>query len=276
MSVTVPESANREVSNLRISIVHMKIRDTIDENLKAAKAGILKAAAQKPAFIALPEYFSVPGCMQNFTDAEKIFRETREATLEFLTEVSMEIPGIYLLGGTVLDKKNEKLYNTSTLWKNGLLIGKYRKKNPIAAEIKAGVARGNQAVVMETEYCKVGLIICADMFDPNLVKQVVSLGAEVISLPVAAMGTHPSVKGHPLTEKVATDNGVFVIKVGNVCSSAKGGRSAVIAPWGILEEVSDAEEDLIITVDLDMTRLDEYRKTISKPWPSHPRSGSSH
>jgi len=276
MSVTVPESANREVSSLRISIVHMKIRDTIDENLKAAKAGILKAAAQKPEFIALPEYFSVPGCMQNFTDAEKIFQETRGATLEFLTEVSREIPGTYLLGGTVLDKKNEKLYNTSTLWKNGLLIGKYRKKNPIAAEIKAGVARGNQAVVMETEYCKVGLIICADMFDPNLVKQVVSLGAEVISLPVAAMGTHPSVKGHPLTEKVATDNGVFVIKVGNVCSSAKGGRSAVIAPWGILEEVSDAEEDLIMTVDLDMTRLDEYRKTISKPWPSHPRSGSSH
>ena len=276
MSVTVPESANREVNSLRISIVHMKIRDTLDENLKAAKAGILKAAAQKPVFIALPEYFSVPGCMQDFTDAEKIFQVTRGVTLEFLTEVSMEIPGVYLLGGTVLDKKNEKLYNTSTLWKNGLLIGKYRKKNPIAAEIEAGVARGNQAVVIETEYCKVGLIVCADMFDPNLVKQVVSLGAEVISLPVAAMGTHPSVKGHPLTEKVATDNGVFVIKVGNVCSSAKGGRSAVIAPWGILEEVSDAEEDLIMTVDLDMTRLDEYRKTISKPWPSHPRSGSSH
>jgi predicted amidohydrolase len=254
----------------------MKIRDTLCENLKAAKAGILKAAAQKPAFIALPEYFSVPGCMQNFTDAEKIFQETCNGTLEFLAEASKEIPGIYLLGGTVLEKEEKKLYNTSTLWKNGVLIGKYRKKNPIAAEIKAGVARGNQAVVIETEHCKVGLIVCADMFDPDLVKQVVSLGAEVISLPVAAMGTHPSVKGHPLTEKVATDNGVFVIKVGNVCSSTKGGRSAVIAPWGILEEVSDAEEDLIITVDLDMTRLDEYRKAISKPWPSHPRSGSSH
>ena len=276
MSVTLPESSNREACSLRISLVHMKIRDTLNENLKTTKAGILKAAAQKPAFIALPEYFSVPGCMQNFTDAEKIFQETCKGTLEFLAEASKEIPGIYLLGGTVLEKEEEKLYNTSTLWKNGVLIGKYRKKNPIAAEIKAGVARGNQAVVIETEHCKVGLIVCADMFDPDIVKQVVSLGAEVISLPVAAMGTHPSVKGHPLTEKVATDNGVFVIKVGNVCSSTKGGRSAVIAPWGILEEVSDAEEDLIITVDLDMTRLDEYRKAISKPWPSHPRSGSSH
>lgn len=274
--MTMPESSNQETDSLRISIVHMKIRDKLNENLTAAKAGILKAATQKPAFIALPEYFSVPGCMQNFTNAEKISQETGKDTFEFLAEVSKKIPGIYLLGGTVLDNKNGKFYNTSTLWKNGLIIGKYKKKNPIAAEIDAGVARGKKTVVIETEYCKVGLIVCADMFDPDLVKQVVSLGAEVVSLPVAAMGTHPSVKGHPLTEKVAADNGVFVIKVGNVCSSAKGGRSAVIAPWGILEEVSDAEEDLIITVDLDMQRLKEYRKRISTAWPSHPRSGSSH
>jgi predicted amidohydrolase len=113
------------------------------------------------------------------------------------------------------------------------------------------------------------------MFDPDLVKQVMKLGPEVLYLPVAAMGTHPSVKGHPLTEKVAADNGIFVIKVGNVCSTAKGGRSAVIAPWGIIEEVTDAQEDSIVTVDLDMKRLREYRTKLSKPWPSHPRPGSS-
>jgi predicted amidohydrolase len=182
----------------------------------------------------------------------------------------------YLFGGTILEEEEGKFYNTSTLWKNGELIGKYKKKNPIQAEIRAGVAVGNKAVVVETKICKVGLIICADMFDPDLVKQVVNLGSEVLYLPVAAMGTHPTVKGHPLTEKVATDNGIFVIKVGNVCSSAKGGRSAVIAPWGVLEEVTDAQEDSVVTVDLDMQRLREYRKKISKPWPSHPRSVSSH
>ena len=88
------------------------------------------------------------------------------------------------------------------------------------------------------------------MFDPVLVKQIANLGAEIVSLPVAAMGTHPSVKGHPLTEKVSTDNGYFVLKVGNVCSSMRGGRSAVIAPWGILGEVTDAPEDSILTRDL--------------------------
>jgi hypothetical protein len=33
------------------------------------------------------------------------------------------------------------------------------------------------------------------------------------------MGTHPVVKGHPLTEGMARDYGLFVLKVGNVCSN---------------------------------------------------------
>jgi predicted amidohydrolase len=44
----------------------------------------------------------------------------------------------------------------------------------------------------------------------------------------------------------------------------RGGRSAIIAPWGILGEVSDAPEDSILTADLDMQRLREYRKKLSK------------
>ncbi len=126
------------------------------------------------------------------------------------------------------------------------------------------MARGNKPAVFDTEHCKVGLLVCADMFDPVIIKETVSLGAEMIFLPVAAMGTHPSVKGHPLTEKVASENGVFVIKVGNVCSSTKGGRSAIIAPWGIFEEVSDAPRDTIMTVDLDLSRLRDYRKGLRK------------
>jgi predicted amidohydrolase len=164
----------------------------------------------------------------------------------------------------VLEEDNGKYYNTSTLWKNGYLLAKYQKINPIQAEIKAGVAKGKLPVVIKTEIGKIGLLVCADMFDPVLVKQTADLGAEIFSLPVAAMGTHPSVNGHPLTEKVASDNGLFVLKVGNVCSSMRGGRSAIIAPWGTLGEVTDAPEDSILTADLDMQRLKEYRSQLSK------------
>jgi predicted amidohydrolase len=242
----------------------MKVRNSLKSNLKAASAGIHKAAKQNPAFIALPEYFSVPGCMEDFTSAEEICTKTHTETIKFLSQVSKEIPEIYLVGGSVLEEDGGKFFNTSTMWKNGALIGKYKKKNPIAAEIKAGVARGNEPAVFATEFCKVGLLVCADMFDSALIKQTVSLGAEVVFLPVAAMGTHPSVKGHPLTEKVASENGIFVIKVGNVCSSMKGGRSAVIAPWGIIDEVTDAPKDTIITAELDMPRLREHRKNLNR------------
>jgi predicted amidohydrolase len=202
--------------------------------------------------------------MGDFTDAKKISEETCQKTLDFLEKISAELDDIYLLGGSVLEEFNGKYYNTSTLWKNGSLLAKYKKINPIAAEIKAGVAKGTTPVVIDTEIGKIGLLVCADTFDPALIKQTANLGAEIISLPVAAMGTHPTVKGHPLTEQIARDYGLFILKVGNVCSSMRGGRSAIIAPWGILGEVTDAPEDSILTRELDMARLREYRKKLSK------------
>ena len=249
---------------MKVSLLHMEIRSTLQDNLKAAKTAIQKAAEQKPALIALPEYFTVSNCMADFTDAKKISQETCQKTLQFLQEVSGEIGDIYLLGGSVLEEDNGKYYNTSTLWRNGQLLAKYKKINPIKAEIEAGVSKGTQPLVVETDLGKLGMIVCADTFDPPLVKKIAELGAEIVTLPVAAMGTHPTVKGHPLTEGIARDYGLFILKVGNVCSNMRGGRSAIIAPWGILGEVSDAPEDSVLTADLDMQRLREYRRKLSK------------
>jgi omega-amidase len=249
---------------MKVSILHMEIRNTIEDNLTAAKKAVLKAAKQNPALIALPEYFTVPNCMADFTDAKKISEETYAKTLQFLQEISKIIGDIYLLGGTILQEDNGKYYNTNTLWKNGKLLAKYKKINPIKVEIVAGVARGNEPLVIDTDLGKIGMIVCADSFDPNLIKKVANLGAEIVSLPVAAMGTHPVVKGHPLTEGMARDYGMFVLKVGNVCSNMRGGRSAIVAPWGILGEVTDAQEDSVLSANLDMKRLKEYREKLSK------------
>ena len=249
---------------MKVSLIHLKVRNSLKGNLEAASVGIRKAAGQKPAFIALPEYFSVPNNMEQFTSAEKISKETYNETMRFLAEISKEFPSIYILGGTVLEEDNGTFYNTSTLWRNGALIGKYRKRNPITAELKAGVSRGDKPAVFSTEYCKVGILVCADMFDPPTIKAVVDLGAELVFLPVAAMGTHPHVTGHPLTEKLATENGIYVVKVGNVSSNARGGRSAFITPWGIEQEASDAVEDSVMSIDFDMQKLREYRKSLRR------------
>jgi len=202
--------------------------------------------------------------MENFTSACDISKETHKPTLSFLSEVSKEIPEPYIMGGTMLEEDNGKFYNISTLWRGGKFIGKYRKRNPIKAELMAGVSPGHKPVVLHTEFCKVGMLVCADMFSPPTIKAVADLGAELVFLPVAAMGTHPPVKGHPLTLKLAVENGIYIVKIGNVSSNARGGRSAFITPWGIELEVSDALEDSVLTKDFDMDKLREYRKTLKK------------
>jgi predicted amidohydrolase len=251
-----------QVNSLKVSLIHMKVRKSLKGNLTAAATAVRKAAQQKPAFIALPEYFSVPNNMETFTSAEAISKETYEETMKFLADTSKELTGIYVLGGTVLEEASGKFYNTSTLWRNGAVIGKYRKRNPINAELQAGVSRGDKPAVYTTDHCVVGMLVCADMFDPATIKAVVDLGAELVFLPVAAMGTHPHVTGHPLTEKLATENGIYVVKVGNVSSNSRGGRSAFITPWGIEQEASDAVKDSVMTIDFNMQKLRDYRKSL--------------
>ena len=108
----------------------MEIRTNLEANLKAAKNAVLKAAKEKPALIALPEYFTVPNCMADFTDAPKISKETCNKTLDFLQDISALIGNIYLLGGTVLQEDSGKYYNTSTLWKKRLAYSQIQKNQP--------------------------------------------------------------------------------------------------------------------------------------------------
>jgi len=253
-----------EAISLKVSILHMEIRQTLKDNIAAAKTAVLKAAKQNPAIIALPEYFTVPNCMADFTDAPKISKQTASKTIAFLEEISKTIGDIYLLGGTILEKEDNKYYNTSTLWRNGKLITKYKKISPIKAELEAGVSKGSIPTVIDTEFGKLGMIVCADTFNPEVVNAVADLGAEIVSLPVAAMGTHPTVQGHPLTVGIARNFGFYILKVGNVCSNMRGGRSAIIAPWGILGEVTDSPKDSILNADLDMKILRDYRAQLSK------------
>jgi predicted amidohydrolase len=58
---------------------------------------------------------------------------------------------------------------------------------------------------------------------------------------------------------------MFILKIGNISSNMRGGRSAIIAPWGILGEVTDAPQDSILTVELDMEQLKTYRHKLKQP-----------
>ena len=178
---------------MKVSVLHMEIRNTLEDNLTAAKTAVLKAAKQKPALIALPEYFTVPNCMADFTNAQKISRGNLQQNTSISSKKSPKQSATSTSSAVqYLQEDSGKYYNTSTLWRNGKLLAKYKKINPIKAEVEAGVAKGSTPLVVDTELGKLGMIVCADTFDPPLVKKVADLGAEIVSSASCCNGNSPN------------------------------------------------------------------------------------
>lgn len=242
----------------------MQISDSPEKNLKTAKQMLYRAADSGSKFVCLPEYFALPASLENHYRIEKMADDIYGPAVHLLKQISKEVDA-YIVGGTVFEKFRGNYYNTCLFLRHGNILGKFRKMHLTEWEKNVGLHVGSTFRVFETDYCKAGVLICADVFYPKTVKRLASLGAEVIFLPVSASRTHPYVKGHPLTTKRAKENKVFILKNGNTRSNSRGGNSAMISPWGILNQAKDETDTKIISADLDITKLRKYRRaTVSE------------
>ena len=237
----------------------MQISESPEKNLETAEQMLYRAADIGSKFICLPEYFAMPASLEDNRYIEKIMDETREPAVKLLKRVSKKVDA-YIVGGTIFEKFRGRYYNTCLFLKQGKILGKFRKMYLTDWEKNVGLNVGSTFRVFETEFCKAGILICADVFYPRTVRRLASLGAEVIFLPVSASRTHPHVKGHPLTTRRAVNNNVFMLKNGNTRSNSRGGNSAIISPWGILNQAKDEMNTKIISADLDITKLRKYRR----------------
>jgi predicted amidohydrolase len=236
----------------------MQISDSPDRNLETAEQMLYRAADSGSKFICLPEYFAFPASLEDNMQIEKISDDIHEPVVQLLKQVSKQVDA-YIVGGTIFEKFMGNYYNTCLFLKHGKILGKFRKIHLTEWERKVGLQVGSTFRVFETEFCKAGILICADVFYPRTVRRLASLGAEVIFLPVSASRTHPYVKGHPLTTKRAEENRVFILKNGNTRSNSRGGNSAIISPWGILNQAKDEMQTKIISADLDINKLRKLR-----------------
>jgi omega-amidase len=243
---------------MQVSLIHMQISDSPDRNLETAEQMLFRAADSGSKLICLPEYFAFPANLEDNIQIEKISDDIHDSAVQLLKQVSKQVDA-YIVGGTIFEKFRGNYYNTCLFLKQGKILGNFRKMHLTEWERKVGLHVGSTFRVFETEFCKAGILICADVFYPRTVRRLASLGAEVIFLPVSASRTHPPVKGHPLTTKRAKENRVFILKNGNTRSNSRGGNSAIISPWGILNQAKDEMETKIISADLDITKLRKLR-----------------
>jgi predicted amidohydrolase len=129
-----------------------------------------------------------------------------------------------------------EVYNTAILvGPGGDVLGAYRKTHLFCGEDRAGggwVTPGDEAVVVETDLAKIGLIICFDGDYPELSRAEAVMGAEVICRPSALLR---SADIWELTNRArAYDNHVFVVAANATGIDPAGliyfGNSMIVTP----------------------------------------------
>jgi predicted amidohydrolase len=185
--------------------------------------------------ICLPEGITVVGTRQSYYDVGETLPGP---TSERLGTLAKELKS-YVVAG-IYEKEGSVLYNTAILvGRDGKLVGKYRKTHLPREEWEAGITPGGEYPVFETDFGKVGLIICWDVQFPEPSRAMALAGAEVLLLPIWG-------GNETLAKARAIENHVFLV------SSSYDMKTFVVDPEGkVLAEATKEEPVAFAEMKLD-------------------------
>jgi predicted amidohydrolase len=166
--------------------------------------------------------------------------------------------GIWLLPGTIFEKKGDKIYNTATVINpQGEVVTRYSKMFPFYP-YEVGVTPGNEFCVFDVpDVARFGVSICYDMWFPETVRTLTVMGAEVILHPTLT-GTIDRDIELSIVRAMAAVNQCFFFDV-NGLSSGGSGRSIICGPDGrVLYEAGSTDE--IIPLELNIERVRRSRE----------------
>ncbi|MGD8311163.1 MAG: carbon-nitrogen hydrolase family protein, partial [Gammaproteobacteria bacterium] len=178
-----------------VACIQMASGPNIGANLLEAERLIEEAVGQQARLVVLPENFSLMGQ----TEQDKV-RECEQPgsgpVQTFLAEQSAR-HGIWLVGGTIpLAAGDPTKVRASCLLFNdrGQQVARYDKihlfdvvlvdSNEQYTESET-IEPGNEVVVVDTPFGRMGLTVCYDLRFPELFRAMVDRGAEIFALPAA-------------------------------------------------------------------------------------------
>jgi predicted amidohydrolase len=102
------------------------------------------------------------------------------------------------------EKRGDLVYNTAPLFdRRGKLAGTYEKCYPYDPELDGGVTPGTRFPVFQTDFGKLGIMICYDSWFPEAARVLALNGAELVLFPNAAYYVD-------LMPARAADNGLWI------------------------------------------------------------------
>ena len=198
-----------------------------------------EAAAKGADIVCLPEGITTIGNGLTYAQAAEAVPGPSTA---FLGDLARRLK-IWIVAG-IYEREGPHLYNTAVLVaRDGSLAGRYRKTSLPDEEIEGGLTPGSETPVFDTDFGRVGLMICWDSSYPEVAHALAARGAEVILMPIAG-GVEALVQAR------AIENQVYVV------ASGYDFRTGIFDRKG--ERIADAKADpevVLSTVDLAETTL---------------------
>ncbi len=174
-------------------------------------------------------------------------------TEQSLQTIAQEL-GIWLLPGSMMEKSGSNVYNTMPVINpEGEVISRYRKIFPFQP-FEEGVTPGNDFCVFPIKGIgQVGVMICYDLWFPEVARALVWLGAEVIICP-SMTNTIDRDAELAMARATAIMNQCYVVNMN--CDGRMGnGQSVITGPDGnVICKAGSGHEVLAVDLDLNLVR----------------------
>ena len=275
----MPENKS-PANTVTLGLVQMTCGTEPEANLQKAVERVREAARRGAQIICLQELFrSQYFCQTEDTELFKLAEPIPGPSTEVLAEVAREHQVVIV--ASLFEKRTAGLYHNTAvmLGADGRIVGKYRKMHipddPLYYE-KFYFTPGDLGFqTHDTEYAKVGTLVCWDQWFPEAARLTALSGAEFLFYPTAIgwlpdeeeeMNTAQHAAWETIQRGHAISNGVYVAAVNRVGQEGKlkfWGQSFVADPFGrIIAKASSAEEEILI-VPCDMSLIEKTRQN----WP---------
>jgi N-carbamoylputrescine amidase len=251
-----------------------------DLNMKKAIELTNSAAKKGAKIVCLQELFrSQYFCQTENIELFKLAETIPGPSTEALSKVARQ--NKIVIVASLFEKRAAGVYHNTAviLDSNGKIAGKYRKMHipddPLYYE-KFYFTPGDLGFkTHDTEYGKVGALVCWDQWFPEAARLTALSGAQFLFYPTA-IGWLPDEKQsvneaqHSAWETIqrshAIANGVYVVVVNRVGREGQltfWGQSFVADPFGRILAKASADKEEVLIVDCDLDKIEETRQN----WP---------
>ena len=247
----------------KAAAVQMRSSNRLEENLAQLRALLIQAAGQGVQLLVLPENFAVFGAESQGATAERMDEITgwlSAACREFgVWIVAGSMPCLQRPDGTPVPE-NRVRASCLVFDDLGECRARYDKIHLFDVDVadrqasyreSAVFEPGDQAVVIDTPWGKLGLAICYDIRFPALFMRLQQAGADFVAVPAAFTAVTGAAHWETLLRARAIETQCFVIGAAQAgwhnAKRETWGHSLIADPWGrILAERLEATPGLAI------------------------------